>query len=99
MYFSITTTYLHHKPGDSIDNIEKLMKVEVEQLDRDQKNIVDAVETVVGGFFMAILTQDKIPESCLPAELCKSYFFLEILAISYIYKLLAALYLLRLPKI
>ena len=77
MYFSITTTYLYHLPGDSLDKIEDLMKWEVEILDRDQKNIVDAVETVVGGFFMAILTQDQIPESVLPAELCKSYFSLN----------------------
>ena len=59
MYFSVTTTYYQHMPITSIVDIGELLELEVELLERDYKNIIDAVENVCGGFFMANLTRDR----------------------------------------
>ena len=60
MYFTITSTYYQHNPtAKPVLDIAELMEHEVTLLQEDYKALVDVLETLCDGFFMAGLTRKR----------------------------------------
>ena len=60
MYFTITSTYYQHNPGSlPVLDVANIMEHELTLLQDDYKVLVDILETLLDGFFMAGFTRDR----------------------------------------
>ena len=60
MYFTITSTYYQNNPASlPVLEIADLMEHELTLLQEDYKVLVDVLETLCDGFFMAGFTRDR----------------------------------------